>query len=79
MYNLYVHAPVLPIRSTVVSSWRSVKCMGVVAKNDGEKEEMRQMIERKTDMRKKKKIQRNGETAKHWHQNVTRGFKIVLH
>lgn len=61
MYNLYAHAPVLPIRSTVVSSWRSVKCMEVVAKNDGEKEEMRQMIERKTDMCERKKRYREME------------------
>lgn len=79
MYNLYAHAPVLPIRSTVVSSWRSVKCMEVVAKNDGEKEEKSQMIARKTEICKRKKIQGKGETAKHCHQNVNRGFKIVLH
>lgn len=50
MYNMYVHAPVLPIHSTVVSSWRSVKCIKAVAKNDEEKGEKSQMIERKTDM-----------------------------
>lgn len=55
MSNLYVHAPVLPIHSTVVSSWRSVKCMEVVAKNDGEKKEKSQMIERKTEICKRKK------------------------
>lgn len=55
MYNMYAHAPVLPIRSTVVSSWRPVKCMEVVAKNDGEKEEKSQMIERKTEICKRKK------------------------
>lgn len=55
MYNMYVHAPVLPIHSTVVSSWRSVKCIKAVAKNDEEKGEKSQMIERKTEICKRKK------------------------
>lgn len=55
MYNLYVHAPVLPIHSTVVSSWRSVKCIKAVAKNDEEKGEKSQMIERKTEICKRKR------------------------
>lgn len=55
MYNLYAHAPVLPIRSTVVSSWRSVKCIKAVAKNDEEKGEKSQMIERKTEICKRKR------------------------
>lgn len=76
MYNLYVQAPVLPIRLTVVSSWRSVKCMEVVAKNDGEKEEKSQMIERKTEICKRKKIQGKGETTKYCHQNVKRSSYI---
>lgn len=55
-----------------------MKCKKAVAKNDGEKEEKSQMIERKM-CKRRKKIQRNGETVKHCHQNVKIGFKIFLH
>lgn len=76
MYNMYVHAPVLPIHSTVVSSWRSVKCIKAVAKNDQEKGEKSQMIERKTEICKRKK-----DTGK-WRDSKTLSSKcktIFLH
>lgn len=39
MYNMYVYVFVLFICLIVVFSWWLVKCMEVVVKNDGEKEE----------------------------------------